>query len=284
MILITGATGTIGRALVSQLAADGVAVRATTRDPQNATFPAGVEAVGVDYRDPATFAPAMAGVQAAFLNGLPGPDDTGVDAALVEAARVAGVRRVVKLSIIGAGDPRLGAPGGWHVPGEDAVRDSGLEWTILRPNTFASNTLSWAQPLSTGQPVPNLTGDGRQAVVDPRDVAAVAAVALRTGDHHGRTYTLTGPTLQTAREQAAVLAAVLGRPIAVTDIAEDDAPEFMRSAGLSPAFVEAASQGQSFIRHGHNELVTDDIAAVLGRPPRDYAEWAADHRTAFTEH
>ncbi|MGW5456854.1 NAD(P)H-binding protein [Nocardia sp. NPDC003979] len=284
MILITGATGTIGKALVSQLVADGVAVRATTRDPQTTTFPAGVEAVRVDYRDPATFAPAMAGVHAAFLNGLPGPDDTGVDAALIEAARTAGVRRVVKLSIIGAGDPRLGAPGGWHVPGEDAVRDSGLEWTILRPNTFASNTLSWVQPLSAGQPVPNLTGDGRQAVVDPRDVAAVAAAALRTGDHHGRTYTLTGPTLQTAREQAAALAEVIGRPVAVTDIAEDDAPEFMRSAGLSPAFVEAASQGQSFIRHGHNELVTDDIAAVLGRPPRDYAEWAADHRTAFTEH
>ncbi|NKX91525.1 SDR family oxidoreductase [Nocardia coubleae] len=284
MILITGATGTIGNALVSHLVAEGVAVRATTRDPANATFPAGVEVVRVDYRDPATFAPAMAGIEAAFLNGLPGPDDTDVDAALVEAARVAGVRRVVKLSIIAAGDPRLGVPGRWHVPGEDAVRSSGLEWTILRPNTFASNTLSWIEPLRAGLPVPNLTGDGRQAVVDPRDVAEVAAAALRTGDHHGRTYTLTGPTLQTAREQAAALAEVLGRPIAVTDIAEDDAPEFMRSAGLSPAFVEAASQGQSFIRHGHNELVTDDIAAVLGRPPRDYAEWAADHRTAFTEH
>lgn len=281
MILITGATGTIGSALLTHLVADGVAVRATTRDPANTTFPAGVEAVHVDYRDPSTFAPAMAGVDAAFLNGLPGPDDTGVDAALIEAARAAGVRRVVKLSIIGAGDPRLGAPGRWHVPGEDAVRDCGLEWTILRPNTFASNTVSWSEPLRTGMPVPNLTGEGRQAVVDPRDVAEVAAAALRSGAHHGRTYTLTGPILQTAREQATVLSEVLGRPIALTDIAEADAADFMRSAGLSPAFVEAAANGQSFIRAGHNELITDDITRVLGRPPRSYATWAADHRAAF---
>ncbi|MFE5475531.1 SDR family oxidoreductase [Nocardia sp. NPDC056541] len=281
MILITGATGTIGSDIVRQLAAEGVAVRAATRDPEQAGFPAGVEVVRVDYRDPATFGPAMAGVAAAFLVGIPGPDSTGTDAELVAAARKAGVRRVVKLSAVGTGDPRLGVPGSWHVPGEQAVRDSGLEWTILRPNTFASNTFSWIEPLSNGHPVPNLTGDGRQAVVDPRDVSAVAAAALRSNDHHGRIYTLTGPDLHTGRDQAAVLARVLDRPIAVTDIAEADARAFMVAAGLPPAFVEGSLIGQSFIRGGHNELVTDDIERVLGRPPRGYAAWAADHRAAF---
>ncbi|MFE1595187.1 NAD(P)H-binding protein [Nocardia sp. NPDC058705] len=281
MILITGATGTIGSGIVAQLVAEGVAVRAATRDPKNAAFPAGVEVVRVDYRDPATFGPAMAGIEAAFLVGVPGPDDTGTDAALVAAAQEAGVRRVVKLSAVGTGDPRLGVPGSWHVPGEQAVRDSGLEWTILRPNTFASNTFSWIEPLSSGHPVPNLTGDGRQAVVDPRDVSAVAVAALRSNEHHGRIYTLTGPDLQTGRDQAAVLAKILDRPIAVTDIPEADARTFMVSAGLPPAFVEGALTGQAFIRAGHNEQRTDDIATVLGRPPRGYAEWAADHRAAF---
>ncbi|MFF2086461.1 NAD(P)H-binding protein [Nocardia sp. NPDC058176] len=281
MILITGATGTIGSTLLHHLVADGIPVRASTRAPGSASFPPGVEVVRVDYREPATFAAAMTGIEAAFLNGVPGPDGTGTDAALVAAARAAGVRRVVKLSAIGTGDPRLAGPGTWHVPGEQAVRDSGLEWTILRPNTFASNTFSWIEPLRTGHPVPNLTGDGRQAVVDPRDIAEVAAAALRDPAHHGRTYTLTGPTLQTGREQAADLSAVLGRPIEVTDIAPTDARAFMTAAGLPPAFIEGALIGQTFIRDGHNELLSADIAAVLGRPPRTYAEWAADHRAAF---
>ncbi|MFI1239071.1 NAD(P)H-binding protein [Nocardia salmonicida] len=281
MILITGATGTIGSDIVRQLVAEGVAVRAATRDPERTEFPAGVEVVRVDYRDPTTFGTAMRGIEAAFLVGIPGPDDTGTDAALAAAAREAGVRRVVKLSAVGTGDPRLGVPGSWHVPGEQAVRDSGLEWTILRPNTFASNTFSWIEPLSSGHPVPNLTGEGRQAVVDPRDVSAVAVAALRSNDHHGRTYTLTGPTLQTGHDQAAVLAEIIDRPIAVTDIAEADARAFMVEAGLPPAFVDGALTGQAFIRGGHNELITDDVARVLGRPPRSYATWAADHRAAF---
>ncbi|MFD6398787.1 NAD(P)H-binding protein [Nocardia sp. NPDC060249] len=281
MILITGATGTIGSDIVGQLAAEGVAVRAATRDPERAGFPAGVEVVRVDYRDPGTFAPAMTGVEAAFLVGIPGPDGTGTDAELVAAARTAGVRRVVKLSAVGTGDPRLGVPGSWHVPGEQAVRDSGLEWTILRPNTFASNTFSWIEPLHAGHPVPNLTGEGRQPVVDPRDVAAVAVAALRAPAHVGRTLTLTGPELLTGREQAAVLAGIIGRPIEVTDIAEADARAFMTAAGLPPAFVEGAAVGQSFVRHGHNETITDHIEQALGRPPRGYATWAADHRAAF---
>ncbi|PKV78543.1 SDR family oxidoreductase [Nocardia fluminea] len=206
MILITGATGTIGSGIVRQLAAEGVAVRAATRDPERAGFPAGVEVVRVDYRDPATFAAAMTGAEAAFLVGVPGPDGTGTDADLVAAAIEAGVRRVVKLSAVGTGDPRLGVPGSWHVPGEQAVRDSGLEWTILRPNTFASNTFSWIEPLRAGHPVPNLTGVGRQPVVDPRDVAAVAVTALRSPAHAGRILTLTGPELLSGHEQAAVLA------------------------------------------------------------------------------
>ncbi|MEU5406319.1 NAD(P)H-binding protein [Nocardia asteroides] len=111
MILITGAKGTIGSSIVTQLVADGVPVRAATRDPENAAFPAGVEVVRVDYREPGTITAALTGIEAAFLNGLPGPGDTGADAALVAAARAAGARRVVKLSAVGTGDPRLGIPG-----------------------------------------------------------------------------------------------------------------------------------------------------------------------------
>ncbi|MGF0314410.1 NmrA family NAD(P)-binding protein [Nocardia fluminea] len=179
MILITGATGTIGSDIVRQLAAEGLAVRAATRDPERTGFPAGVE------------------------------------------------------------------------------------------------------PLRAGHPVPNLTGDGRQPVVDPRDVAAVAVTALRSPAHAGRILTLTGPELMSGHEQAAVLAEILGRPIEVTDIPEGDTRAFMIAAGLPPAFVEGAAVGQSFVRHGHNETITDDIEQALGRPSRSYAAWVADHRAAF---
>jgi uncharacterized protein YbjT (DUF2867 family) len=282
MILITGATGTIGSEIVRLLVQRGERVRAVTRNPESARVPAGVEVAGVDYSDPASIAAMMAGVDAAFLIGVFGPDDVDTDRALVAAAKAAGVRRVVKLSAIGTGGADLGRVGTWHLPGETAVRDSGLEWTILRPSTFASNTLSWADAVESGQPVPNLTGTGAQGVVDPRDVSAVAVEALLTPDHAGRIYDLTGPELLTGPDQAAVLADLLGHPVGVVDVPEEAARGQMESAGMSPEYVDGALAGQAYVRAGNNAVRTDDVRAVLGREPRTYAEWAADHASAFT--
>ncbi|WP_062981146.1 NAD(P)H-binding protein [Nocardia anaemiae] len=279
MIVITGATGTIGSEVVRQLAARGVPVRAVTRNPQR--VPAEVEAVRGDYRDPDSMAAAMTGADAAFLVGVLGPDDAETDRALVRTARDAGVRRIVKLSAIGTGDPELGRVGTWHMPGEQAARESGLEWTILRPSSFASNTLSWADAIRSGQPVPNLTGTGSQGVIDPRDVAAVAAEALLTPGHSGHIYTLTGPALLTCADQVATLATVLGHPLDVVDVPENVAREHMISSGMSPEFVEGALAGQAYIRAGGNATLTDDVHQVLGRPPRSYAEWATDHASSF---
>ncbi|MEV0759824.1 SDR family oxidoreductase [Nocardia sp. NPDC050435] len=281
MILVTGATGTIGSEIVRQLAADGGKVRAVTRDPARARVPAGVEVVRGDYTDAASMAAAMTGAEAVFLVSVLGPDDLDADRALVATARDAGVRRVVKLSAIGTGEPGLGDFSTWHLPGENAVRDSGLEWTILRPSSFASNTLSWADPIRAGQPVPNLTGTGIQGVIDPRDVAAVAVHALRTSEHAGRLYTLTGPELLSGPDQAAILGAALGRRLEVADIPHADAAEHMRAAGMSARFVEGALAGQAYIRAGGNAVLTADVATVLGRPPHTYAAWAAANVAAF---
>ncbi|MEV0249884.1 NAD(P)H-binding protein [Nocardia sp. NPDC050712] len=281
MILVTGATGTIGSEIVRQLAQREVKVRAVTRDPGRARVPAGVEVVRGDYRDAASMSAAMAGVEAVFLVSVLGPDDADTDRALVAAARAAGVRRVVKLSAIGTGEPGLGDFSTWHLPGENAVRDSGLEWTILRPSSFASNTLSWADALRAGQPVPNLTGTGTQGVIDPRDVAAVAVAALVSSEHAGRLYTLTGPELLSGPDQAAILAEVLGRPVDSTDIPHALAADHMRAAGLSPQFVEGALAGQAYVRDGGNAVLTDDVATALARPPRSYADWVAANAAAF---
>ncbi|WP_435592199.1 NAD(P)H-binding protein [Nocardia sp. bgisy118] len=281
MILITGATGTIGSEIVRQLAAREIPVRAVTRDPARAQAPEGVEVVRGDYGDAASMAAAMTGAEAVFLVGVLGPDDVETDRALIATARAAGVRRIVKLSAIGTGEPDLGRVGTWHLPGEQAARASGLEWTVLRPSSFASNTLSWADPIRAGQPVPNLTGDGAQGVIDPRDVAAVAVEALLSAAHAGHTYTLTGPELLTAADQAAALAAVLGHPIEVADIPEELARQHMLAAGMSGEYIDGALAGQAYVRAGGNAVRTDDVQVVLGRTPRTYADWAATNADAF---
>ncbi|MGI5459171.1 NAD(P)H-binding protein [Streptomyces sp. CA-249302] len=287
MILVTGATGTIGSEVVRQLAARGEKVRALSRDPAKARVPAGVETAPGHHRDRASVEAAMAGVRAAFLVGVFGPDDAENDRGLVEAAKAAGgassggVGRIVKLGAIGTGDPRLGRFGTWHLHGEEAARASGLEWTILRPSAFASNTLSWATAVREGTPAPNMMGGGRQGVVDPRDVAEIAVAALLDPRHAGRTYTLTGPETLSAHEQAAVLAEVLGRPVPLQDLSPEERRAQLLASGLSETYADGLMVTARFIHEGGNDVVTGDVAEVLGRPARTYREWAEDHKEAF---
>ena len=297
MILVTGATGTIGSEVVRQLAARGEKVRALSRDPAGAQMPSGVETAPGHHRDRASVEAAMAGAEAAFLVGVFGPDDAEHDRGLVAAARAAGVRRIVKLSAIGTGDPRLGAGdpqldagaphvgafGTWHLHGEEAVRASGLEWTILRPSNFASNTLSWAQAVREGTPALNMMGAGKQGVVDPRDIAEIAVAALLDPRHSGRTYTLTGPETLSAHEQAAVLGEILGRAVPLHDLSPEERREQLLAAGLGEAYADGLVIAARFIQNGGNDVVTEDVREVLGRAPRTYREWVVDHREAFGE-
>lgn len=283
MILVTGATGTIGSDVVRQLAARGEKVRALTREPAKARVPSGVETVPGHHRDRASVEAAMAGAEAAFLVGVFGPDDAEHDRGLVAAARAAGVRRIVKLSSIGTGDPDLGVFATWHLPGEQAVRDSGLQWTVLRPSSFASNTLTWAAAVRGGTAAPNMMGDGKQGVVDPRDVAEIAVAALLDPGHAGRTYTLTGPETLGAHEQAAVLGEVLGRPVPLHDLSTAERREQFLAAGLGETYADSLMAAARFIEDGGNDVVTDEVRQVLGRRARTYREWAEDHKGAFEE-
>ncbi|HWD77816.1 MAG TPA: NAD(P)H-binding protein [Kribbella sp.] len=264
MILVTGATGTIGSELVRQLVARGIPVRGMTRRPHDSF-------VQADFDDPESLRKAIDGVQTVFLLTAPGPWVPAHDRALVDVARHSDVRKIVKLSAIGTTDD--GPPGSWHAAGERAVRESGLAWTILRPAGFASNVLRWLPAIHDGQPIPNQTGTGKHAFVDPRDVAAVAVEAL-VSDHRDQIYTLTGPELLSVPDQAAVLSDVLGSRLTVVDVPLDTYAQQLRQAGLDEAVVSVALRGAELIRSGGEQTVTDDVERVLGRPAHTFEEWA----------
>jgi uncharacterized protein YbjT (DUF2867 family) len=276
MILVTGATGTVGRHVLRLLSDRGVPARAMTRDPVRVPRSPAVEPVRADFTDPASLRAAVAGVEAVFLVTVPPVPTAEHDLALLDAARTAGVGRIVKLSAIGTGE-RIGPDevGTWHRVAEDALRASGITWTVLRPSSFASNVLR------TATPAPDLTGPARQGVIDPRDVAAVAVEALTGPGHAGRTYPLTGPELLTFRDQLDIVERVLGRPVPSVEEPPDATRKRMLGFGMPTAAVDAMLTGIAWAWAGHNAVLTDDVRRVLGRPPGTVEAWTRDHRDAF---
>jgi uncharacterized protein YbjT (DUF2867 family) len=281
MILVTGATGTIGSAVVRHLAQRGEPVRAMTREPSRVGGQPGVEVVFGDFDKPASLAEAAAGASTLFLLSAPGPSQADHDLSMLEAARSVGLTKVVKLSAIGTGGRDNAKVGTWHFPGEEAVRTNGMTWTILRPSSFASNALRWAGPIRAGDPIPNTTGAGVQGVIDPRDVAAVAVAALTSSQHDGQIYTLTGPELLSVPDQAAQLGAVLGRPINTIEVPPHAVRGQMLASGVDPAFVGFVIDGAAFVRDGGNAVLTDDVQRILARPPGSFRTWAHDHRNTL---
>ncbi|KAB8191869.1 NAD(P)H-binding protein [Nonomuraea phyllanthi] len=282
MILVTGATGTVGAEVVRLLARRGERVRAMTREPSKGAALPGVDVVRGDFDDPGSLAGAARGADALFLLSAPGPWVARHDEAMLTAARAAGVRKVVKVSAIGTGQDREGGTvGNWHLAGERALRSGELEWTVLRPSSFASNTLRWGPRIRQGQPVPNTTGDGRQGVIDPRDVAEVAVTALTSGRHARTVLTLTGPELLSTPDMAKALGETLGRTVETVEVPLEVYRKQMIAAGADPEFADIAVDGSRTVAQGGNARLTREVEQVLGRAPRTFATWAADHRAAF---
>lgn len=272
MILVTGATGTIGSEVVRLLESRGEAFRATSRSQPVRAF----------HEDPESLRRALEGVRSLLLVTAFGGHLTAHDVAWVEAARTAGVQRVVKVSAIGTGDSDDPADvRSFHLAGERAVMDSGMAWTILRPSTFASNALGWAELIKAGLPLQNTTGAGLQGIVDARDVSAAAVEALTSSAHEGHAYTLTGPDLLSVPDQAALIGKAIGREVAVTEVPLDTARAQMVASGADPGFVEVAMTGAAFVRDGGNAILTESVERLLGRAPLPFAAWAAANAEAF---
>ncbi|TDE59654.1 NAD-dependent epimerase/dehydratase family protein [Nonomuraea mesophila] len=282
MILVTGATGTIGRPLAGLLAAEGVKVRAVTRDPDAAGLPGGVEVVAGDPGRPSTLAPALEGVSQVFLH----PRAVGLAAAQVLAlAKERGVRRVVVLSAINVDDPFEEQPsrvnGDRNKEVEDAAIASGLEWVSLRAGAFAVNTLlAWGGQIRAGDVVRGPYASFSEAPIHEQDLAAVGARALLSDDLVGRKLDLTGPQSLTHAELITVVGEVLGKPLRFQEIPAEAVRHAMVGQGLAEPFV-VALLARYARGAGRPARVTGEVESILGRPARTWADWVTDHAGAF---
>ena len=281
MILVTGATGTVGRELVAELSHRGAKVRAMSRNPGAAAFPAGVETVTADLGDPGTLGLALAGIERVFMLAT-GPSRLEHEISLIAAARRAGAASLVKLSALTVEDDAADdIITQWHRGAEQAVAGSGLAWTILRPGAFMSNTLSWAGMIRHQGRVFAPFSGVRTVAIDPADVAACAAAVLLGDSHEGRAYPLTGPEPVSARDQAAVLGEVLGREIGITEIPPEAARQRMIQAGTPAEIADAVLATVGGAGTGPGALVQPGVWQLTGRPPRTFRDWAGEHAAAF---
>ncbi|WP_030383322.1 MULTISPECIES: SDR family oxidoreductase [unclassified Streptomyces] len=278
MIVVTGATGNIGRPLTRALAEAGERVTAVSRHP--AAVPDGVRHVVADLAEPAALGPALTGAKSLFLLLSGDLHAAGANPAdLIAEAAAHGVRRVVLLSTLGVVTRPFGTTRVAMRALEDTLRESGLEWAVLRPGGFASNALWWAESVRTRQLVAAPFGDIGVPVVDPADIAAVAAACLLEDRHTGRAYALTGPEVITPREQTAALAAALDSPVRFHELTRAEAKAAM-SRSMPPELADDTLDILGAPSPAELE-VSPDVERVLGRAPRTFADWAARNAAAF---
>ncbi|QBI56269.1 SDR family oxidoreductase [Streptomonospora litoralis] len=270
-ILVTGATGNVGRPLVGQLLADGHRVRALTRNPATAGLPDGAEVVAGDLADTASLSEMFTGVTAAHLISFAGDDYAPLDngGAIVELAQRAGTRRVSVLK----GDTD-------KTDLDLAVEASDLEWAALAPVEFMSNTLEWADAVRETGVVRDGFARMKSAMVHDADVAAVAAAVLTGAGHAGREYWLTGPQALTPPEKVRVIGEALGRDVRFAELSQDEMVARWREQGFGDSDIEfflwmRADPPEA----GYTVLPT--VEEVTGRPARDFTRWVRENAAAF---
>ena len=267
MILVFGATGTVGNELISILSGDDVPAIAVTRGPAPPRPRRGVRWVQADLAAPASVEGLFSGVRSMFLLTGNHPDMARLQIAAIDAAARAHVEHVAKLSALGASDHSRLPIGRAHYEAESALMASGMRWTILRPHVFMQNLLGQARAIAHEGRIVGGSGDGRIPFIDTRDIAAVAAVALTRPGHDGQKYILTGPEALSYSEIARILSGVIGRLVEYHDIYDE-----ARDRNTLAAHQRAG---------GKTAMIHDTVRRILGREPRSSAEFAKDHARIF---
>jgi uncharacterized protein YbjT (DUF2867 family) len=276
MIVVTGATGTVGRRVVDLLLQAGQKVTAITRDPASAALPDGVQVVHGDPSAPETLGSSLDGAEAVLLS----PRAVGNATARLTALAT-DLRRAVVLSAatveFPVGHPRFHA----HFRAvEDAVRASGLQWTFLRCSDFAANALTWAPQIRATGIVRGAYGAAATSPVHQRDIAEVAVRALLDAGHAGRSYVLTGPQSLTQADKVRIIGSAVGRELAFQEISPEQVRHAMLAQGLPEEIPDRllGSLADYAVQAGPT---TDTVERLLGRPALTFADWAAEHAAAF---
>jgi uncharacterized protein YbjT (DUF2867 family) len=283
MILVIGSTGKVGQHLIAALKAAGAPLKALARSEASAQALAGqgVPVVPGDLGDPGSLKAALAGADALFLLSATSRF-APLEIAAIDAAKGAGVKKVVKLSALGASVDAASPLLRHHALAERHLEASGLGFTVLRPTFFQQNWVAFfSHGIKAGQPVYTNAGDGRMGWVDTRDVAAVAAKALTEPGHEGLVYDLTGPESLSNAEAGAKLAARLGREVPVVSVPDGAAFAAMQGMGMDPWYAYGMTALNQAVRRGASDFTTGTVELVTGRPPRTLDAFFEENLPAF---
>ncbi len=286
MLLVTGATGNVGRAVLAELAHKPVPVRALVRDASRLGVAAeNIEISTGDIFDDASLRRAFEGVEAAFLASAFSPRMAELHLRCVMAAKAAGVSRIVQLSGVGADKHVCCARAlQWLGQIENTTQEAGIRVTHLRPTFFMQNLLRFDSSIAQQGVIAGPFRSSKWTFVDARDVGAVGAQALLNPTHAGQAYTVTGNESLTYQEVAERLSKVLGKTIRYTDITANEARGRLQASGASPVMIEATLEmWDACASKLINVAPTNVVKEITGKEPRTLEEFATEYKTLFLE-
>ncbi|MDQ1206075.1 SDR family oxidoreductase [Microbacterium sp. SORGH_AS_0862] len=275
-VLVVGASGAVGGAVVEGLLERGAEVRATSRSPEKLTLPASVQTFAADLDDPASFADALVGVDRVFLYA-----DLAAPEPLLHTLAAAHVRHVVLLSSSAVTLPGAAEDfnGGRFLRVERAVEESGLAYTFLRPGGFASNAARWSWAIRSDGAVPLPHPDAVQAPIHEQDIADVAVIAMTSDALMGQAPSLSGPERLTLREQIEIIGDVIGRPLSVTEQTEAESAA-MLSRHVPEVWVrQIIKDWREAV--GSTPPLSAEYTRITGKPSRTFRRWVEDNKRLF---
>jgi uncharacterized protein YbjT (DUF2867 family) len=284
MILITGASGSVGKAVLQEAIRKESKVRAMYRSKEEAAkAPPGCEAVLADYADKQSLRKALNGVTSVYVVCSPIPQLVELESNMVDACKEAGVRHVVQNSALGAGDYSKSFPS-WHRKVEDKLKATGMSYTILRPNGFLQNIVAYNAPSIRAQGVFYAAmSDAKVCYLDVGDIAVVAVKALRGGAHTGKTYELNGPEAISNQELAKRISKVTGRTVNYVDIPESAQREAMLGLGMPEWQVTALLELQQYYKQGGGARTDGLLQKLIERAPVTLDQYLRDNAREFRD-